>query len=248
MSRRKHLSLIVPLFLCGCAHGFDRNTLQERLNDGSLQISDTTIAEARGLKPQLKFPCRVAIYLQPERGEWHWTAEDKSAMKVWADSLKSEGIVSDVFPLPEILIVSGEGKDKDHAKELRLAAAKCGADVLFVIHGAAQTDSYKNFASALNLTIIGGYVVPGSHRDSLFLMEGVLLDVDNGYVYTAVQTEGVGKIVRPTFLIEDKDAIARAKTKAVAQFGDEVLKRMRELAKPTNEVRERANTPPLLQR
>lgn len=234
MFPRKHLSLLVPLLLCGCAHGFDRNALQERLNDGSLQMSDTAIAEARGLKPQLKFPCRVAVYFQPERGDWHWTTDDKAAMKVWADSLKAEGIATELFPLPEML-VSTTGKE--HAKELRLAAAKCGADVLLVIRGAAQTDSYKNVASALNITVIGGYVVPGSHRDSLFLMEGVLLDVDNGYVYAGIQTEGVGKIVRPTFLIEDKDAIARAKAKAVAQFGDEVLKRIRALAaKPVGQA------------
>ena len=228
---RKQLSLIVPLMLCGCAHGFDRNALRERLNDGSLQMSDTAIAEARGLKPQLKLPCRVAVYFQPESGNWHWTPEDKAAMKVWAESLKKEGIASEVFPLPEILVGNGNGKDL--AKELRLAAAKCGADVVFVIHGAAQTDKYNNFAAAFNLTVLGGFIVPGSHRDSLFLLEGVLLDVDNGYVYTGIQTEGVGKIMRPSFVIEDNDAIARAKTNAIGKFGDEVLLRMRGLASKT---------------
>ena len=228
MFLRKHPYLIVPLLLCGCAHGFDRNALQERLNDGSLQMPDTAIAEARSLKPQLRFPCRIAVYLQSEGSDWHWTPEDKTAMKAWGDALKSEGIATDVFPLPEMLAGKGD------AKELRLAAAKCGADVLFVIRGAAQTDKYNNFAAAFNLTVVGGYIVPGSHRDSLFLLEGVLLDVDNGYVYTGIQTEGVGKIVRPSFVIEDKHAIALAKTKAVVQFGDEVSKRMRTLAaKPT---------------
>ena len=85
----------------------------------------------------------------------------------------------------------------------------------------------------LFVAILGGFVVPGSHRDSLFMLEGVLLDVDNGYVYTGIQTEGVGKIVRPTFVIEDKDAIALAKSKAMAQFGDELLSRMRGLAAKT---------------
>ena len=106
------------------------------------------------------------------------------------------------------LPVTRDARGKGEAKELRLAAAKCGADVLFVIHGAAQTDSYKNAAAVFNLTVVGGYIVPGSHRDSLFMMEGCLLDVDNGYIYTGVQTEGVGKIIRPTFVIEDKDAVA----------------------------------------
>jgi rhombotail lipoprotein len=223
---RKNLVLLVPVLLCGCANGFDRAALQERLNDGSLQMPDAAIAEARATRPQLRFPCRIAVYLKPaDRGDWRWTPEDRAAMEPWAAALKREGIASEVFPLPEML--TGKGGD---VKELRLAAAKCGADVLFVIHGAAQTDSYKNVASVFNLTIVGGYVIPGSHKDSLFMMEGCLLDVDNGYIYTGVQAEGVGKIVRPTFVIEEKDAVALAKTKAIAQFGDEVLKRMRTLS------------------
>jgi rhombotail lipoprotein len=221
----KYLWLVVLVFLCGCANGFDRAALQERLNDGLVQTNDQDIAAARALKPQLRFPCRMAIYLKPGDHEWRWTHEDRMAMETWAYALKKEGIASEVFPLPEML--TGKGSD---VKELRLAAAKCGADVLFVIHGAAQTDSYKNFASVLNLTVVGGYVVPGSHKDSLFMMEGMLLDVDNGFIYTGVQAEGVGKIIRPTFIIEEKDAIAQAKTKAIAEFGNEVLQRLRRMA------------------
>ena len=223
----KKSPLFLLVLLCGCTSGFDRAALQERLKDGSVQMPDSTIAEARGLKPQLRFPCRIAVYLHPEGHDWRWTPEDKVAMEVWADALRKEKIAADVFPLPEML--AGKG-DKGDLKELRLAAAKCGADVLLVIRGAAQTDSYKNFAAVFNLTLVGGYVIPGSHKDSLFMLEGILLDVDNGYIYTGVQAEGVGKIVRPTFVIEEKDSIALAKTKALTQFGDEVLKRMRRLA------------------
>jgi len=221
-------SLLASVLVCGCAHGFDRDALRERLNDGSLQSPDAAIAEARATRPQLRFPCRIAVYLRPaDRSEWRWTPEDRSAMETWAAALKHEGIAGEVFPLPEMLAGKGD------VRELRLAAAKCGADALFVIHGVAQTDGYMNAAAVFNLTVVGGYLVPASHRDSLFMMEGVLLDVDNGYVYTGVQAEGVGKIVRPTFLVEEKNAVALAKTRAIAQFGDEVLKRMRTLAATT---------------
>jgi hypothetical protein len=216
---------LVPVLLLGC-QGMDRNPLQERLNDGSIQSPDAAIAEARGLQPQLKFPCRIAVYLKPGGSDWRWTPEDKAAMQQWAAALVREGIASDVFPLPELVITS----DTKDVKGLRLAAAKCGADALFVIHASTQTESSKNFATVLDYTIIGGYIVPASHRDSLFLLEGVLLDVDNGYIYTAVQAEGQGKIMRPTFVIEDKDAVVKAKAKAMTQFGEEVLGHMRALA------------------
>ncbi len=251
MLKRKCLPVLAAVLLGGCAHGFDRDALRERLNDGTLQSPDAAIVEARGLKPQLRFPCRVAVYLKPSGDrDWRWTPEDKAAMEHWAAVLKKEGIAADVFPLPDLLTGKGD------VKELRLAAAKCGADALFVIHGAAQTDSYKNFAAVLNLTVVGGYVVPASHKDTLFLVEGVLMDVDNGYVYTGMQAEGVGKIVRPTFVIEERDSIALAKTKALTQFGEEVLTRMRALAaappavKPTpralvSDINARGTTPGL---
>ena len=221
----KYLPLLLPILLFGCAHGIDRNALQERLNDGAIQTTDASIAEVRGLKPQLRLPCRLAVYLRPSSNQdWRWTLEDKAVLDQLATVLKKEGIVADVFPLPELITGKGD------VKELRLAAAQCGADALFIIRGVAQTDSYQNFASVFNLTLVGGFVVPGSHMDSLFLIEGALIDVDNGFIYTAMQAEGMGRIMRPSFVIEERESIGMAKAKAVAQFGDEALRRMRWLA------------------
>jgi len=223
---RKSLPFVALLGLVGCASGFDRAALEARLQDGSLQITDQSIAEARTLQPQLKFPCRIAVYLKPDgSSDWRWTPEDKAALEPLAAMLKQQGVASEVFPLPEMLTTKSES-----IRDLRLAAAQCGADVLLVIKGGAQTDSYHNPASALYLTVVGGYVIPGSHRDSLFLMEGCLFDVDNGYVYTAVQAEGIGKIVRPYMVIEDKDAIEKAKARALVHFSHEFQQRMRNLA------------------
>ena len=118
---------------------------------------------------------------------------------------------------------------KGELKELQLAAAKCGADVLLVVDGASQSDRYMNPAAVLYLTIVGGYLVPGSHVDSLFMIEGCLFDVDNGFLYTSARAEGVGKIVRPSFLIEEKDAIAEAKTQAIGKFSDALLRQMQSL-------------------
>ena len=226
--RWKSQTLLVPVLLCGCATGFDRAALEERLNDGTLQMKDCDIAEARATRAQLRLPCRIAVYLKPSNcTTWRWSAEDKAVLEPLAAALRREGIATEVFPLPDMLTGKGD------MKEVRVAAARCGADVLLVIHGAAQTDSYKNVAAALDLTVVGGFIVPGSHKDSLFMIEGCLLDVDNEFVYTGAQAEGVGKIIRPTFVIDEKDAIVLAKKKALEQFGDEFLHRMRNLAART---------------
>jgi hypothetical protein len=144
-------------------------------------------------------------------------------MESWATALKNEGIASDVMLMSDLFVPDS------HLKDLRVAAARHGADALFVIKGASQRDSYMNPAAVMNLTVVGGFLVPGSHCDALFVMQGGLVDVGNGFIYASVESEGQGKIVRPTFIIEDKDAVEKAKQQALLNFGPELLKRMRHL-------------------
>jgi hypothetical protein len=220
------LSLLVA---SGCATGFDRGALQERLQRESIAGSgaeqqDKEIQEVRALKPQLKFPCRLAIYLKPPNGsDWRWTAQDKEILNSSAKILQQEGIASTIIPMGGMFAKDGD------LKHLRMEAARTGADALLVIQGVQQTDSYLNPAAVLNLTIVGGFVIPASHRDTLFLIEGVLVDVGNGCLYASVESEGVGKIVRPTFLVDDKDAINRAKMKALEALGPELVRHIRSL-------------------
>src|SRR5262249_301621 len=126
-------------------------------------------------------------------------------------------------------IMSGMFTNGSSMKELRLAAAQHGADALLVLKGAYQTDSYANPAAVLNLTIVGGYVIPASHRDTLFIVQVGLVDVRDGFLYPSHESEGEGSIVRPTFIIEEKDAVEQAKKKAIDAFGPELIRRVRHL-------------------
>lgn len=225
MMARARWMLLTVLALSGCATGFDRAALQTRMQNDSLQVTDESISQAQKLQPQLHFPCRIAVYLKPNsHADWRWSGKDKAVLESWASALKKEAVASDLFLLPDMLTGKGE------LKELRFAAAQCGADALLIIHGAAQTDSYLNPAAVFNLTVVGGYIIPGSHRDALFMIEGCVIDPHNGYIYAGVQAEGEGAIIRPTFIIEEKDAIARAKSQALDRFGPELVQRIRNLA------------------
>jgi hypothetical protein len=215
---------VVAMSLSGCATGFDRGILAARASGEPLQVTDDDVLKALQLKPQLAFPCRVAVYLCPDSGcTWRWTARDKETLDRCADTLRAEGIVSDMFVMSDMVV---QGTDE---KQLRLAAAKHGADALLIVKGAAQIESYVNPLAVLNLTVVGGYFIPGSHRDALFLMHGCLLDVGNGFLYASVESEGEGGIIRPTFLIEDRDAAMIAKRRAVEKFGPELVKRIENL-------------------
>ena len=85
----------------------------------------------------------------------------------------------------------------------------------------------KNPAALLNLTVLGGFLVPGSQCDALFVMQGGLVDVNNGCLYASVESEGSARIYRPTFVIEKEGAIAKAKSEAVKNFGTGVVSRIR---------------------
>ena len=216
------LSLLVA---SGCATGFDRGALVERLQkEGVYEVQDKEIQEVRALKPQLTFPCRIAVYLKPPSGsDWRWTAQDKEILNHSAKVLEKEGLASSIIPMSGMFAKDGD------LKHLRMEAARYGADALLVIQGVQQTDSYLNPAAVLNLTVVGGFIIPASHRDTLFLVEGVLVDVGNGCLYASVESEGEGKIVRPTFIVDEKGAINRAKKKALEELGPELVRRIRSL-------------------
>src|SRR5262245_58473009 len=121
---RTGLVLPVLVLLSGCVgSGFDRGALMARMQDDAFQVTDEAIAEAQSIKPQLRLPCRMAVYLKPgARSDWRWSAKDRAVLESWAATLKCEGIASDVFLLPDMIVNKGD------LKEVRLAAARCGAD------------------------------------------------------------------------------------------------------------------------
>jgi hypothetical protein len=212
--------LLSTLVLSGCAHDYQHAGLRARLQDEGLQVVDEEICNALAMKPQLTFPCRIAVHLAPGR-DWRWTAQDKALMEQWAIALREEGIASDVFLMSDMFVTGISLKD------LRVAAARHGADALFVIQGKAEVEKRLNAAAVFNVTGIGGYLVPASHREALFTMQGGLLDVGNSFLYASVESEGEAALMRPTFLIEDKDAITKAKDQALARFGPALLQRLR---------------------
>jgi len=228
MARRISI-LLLTLFLTGCfARGFDHPSVYTHLQPEPISNVDEEIAKVSLLRPQLTFPCRIAVYLPPSvNGQW--TSKERDFVEAWANSLKQEGIAADMFLMSDILThgASTDSSKGPTLKDLRVVAAKHGANALLVIQGDCEVASYQNPAAVFNLTVVGGYLVPGSHRDALITLHGALVDVGNGFLYASIESQGEGKILRPTFIVQDKPAIDKAKTKALENFGPELLKHMR---------------------
>lgn len=111
-------------------------------------------------------------------------------------------------------------------KSMRLAAAWHGADAVLLVKGVSQVDSYVNALSIANLLVLPGFFVPASHRDALLVAQAALWDVGNECLYLTAESEGEGKIVRPTFRVQDREAIEIAKDKALADLGQGLIARL----------------------
>jgi hypothetical protein len=227
---------LVCLLLAGCSTGFNRAAVQQRLEGQALEINDAEIRAELGKKPQVRFPMRVAVYMTADAMHrsrygsyrdnsepWRWTMDDKEKLDALAEPLREAGIVSDLFVMSDMIVA---GTD---LRNLRLAAAKHGADALLVIKGVTQVDNYVDAGAVLNLLIVPGFIVPSSHRDALFMMRGAMWDVGNEYLYLSVDSEGEAHTRAPTFRVDDKKAVEEAKLEALHGFGPELVKRLKGL-------------------
>ena len=241
---RMGIVLGLSLLLTGCATGFNRQAIQQRLADQPAVVDDAEIQAALDRKPQLRFPIKLAIHLTAETyypglraaprtppwapdgtpsADWRWTVKDREMIDQWAQPLREAGIVSDLYVMSEMISTTGD------PRSIRLAAAKHGADAVLPIKGVSQADSYVDGTAICNLLIIPGYVVPSSHRDVLLLLRGAMWDVGNQCLYLSVDAEGEAKTRAPTFRIKDDAGMDEAKQVALAGFGDELQKRLQAL-------------------
>ncbi|ULA60686.1 MAG: exported protein of unknown function [Nitrospira sp.] len=247
MSKRI-LAVVVALLMAGCAaRGFDRGALRQQMtHEAPPHITSSDIQRALELKPQLKFPFRLAVYMQPgtvdtlnyertphaapplrvpvEAKDWRWEGDDKNQILSLADKLKSDGVISDMFIIPQARV------SRNNIEGIRLAAAEHGADAVLVINGIADVDRYNNYAAFLYLTVVGLWLVPGTHADSLFVLDGAMWDVKNQYLYLSVESEGLGSKMGPQLVLQDKDSVAEAKRLAFESFGPELANRLKSIA------------------
>jgi rhombotail lipoprotein len=212
--------LVLALAAPGCMTGFNREALAVKFQKVGVG-SDEEISKIQALRPQTKFPCKVAVYLADD-GSFRWTQQDKAQLEKWCAELVNDGVITELIFIND-LFASGESS----LKELRAAAAKDGADVLLTIRGATDVDEYVNPASLLNVTVVGAYVAPGHHRDALMMIRGALVDVNNGFLYATSESEGEGRTIRPYFLTDRKSAIEMAKAQAFEVFYQDFAKRLR---------------------
>lgn len=213
------LMLVLTLSACMSQQGFDRNLMRTQLGDAR-ESKNRNINEILALRPQLVLPCKVAIYFRHGRWSEEWTSNDKNRLLQLEPELQHRHLVS------ELLLVNDSIVSGDDLQEIRIAAARLGADAVLVINGSASTDKYSNPLGALYFALVPMFFVPGTETDALFLASATLWDVRNEYLYLSSEGEGLANQTRPIWFAEKKPVIAEAKSKAMEALQKALMARL----------------------
>ncbi|EQA46215.1 putative lipoprotein [Leptospira broomii serovar Hurstbridge str. 5399] len=229
--------------LSGCSSsGFDRGPISNVQNH-EVVIDDSEIKKYLSLKPQLKFPFRLGVYiLDSQSDHYRIDSNNKSTILEAEKTLKLEGILSQMFLITEsIYDLDGSNngsfrnyykertKTLDNIKKIRILAARYGADAVLVVKPKNAFKKEANFLSMFYLTIVGIWLVPGSYRDSVFSFQGTLWDVRNEYLYLTAESESEKSVTRPLGWVDDDALVKESKEAALKEFYEELMRRFRSL-------------------
>lgn len=221
------------IFLAGCASkGFNRGALQDQIGVQKPVTNDADIKEILGKKPNLPKPFKLAVYFKKptvkneSTSKWRWTDADKDLVLNAAKELKSENLISDVFPILGNLVAD------DDLKSIRVAAAKHGADAVLVIDGAGEIDKYINNWGWTYILILPALFVPGSEADTLFLTNAAMWDVRNEYLYLTAEAEGKTTHTHiAAFGDKDEQLIVKAKAESLKNLKTEIVSMVKGIKK-----------------
>jgi len=187
--------------------------------------TEADIEEILNLKAQLPKKFKLAVYFKNHTAYYHygytrWTANNKEHLKELRNDLIKKGIVSDVVIINDSILKGSKLKD------IRIAAARAGADAVMVIDGISSVDKYNNPLGATYCLIVTPFFIPGTEADALFVSRANLWDVRNEYLYLSVESEGLANETRPAFFIENERVIEKAKNESLKNLAPDILERI----------------------
>lgn len=212
---------------CSTAPAYNRAEMEQDLQQGrQILVDDVDVLRAGQVRPQLPLPFRLAVVPPSVMNVRHYGVPEemegeRREILAWGDKLRAAGIISDLVIIPQMLLQTS-APQTDLYRQLRVASARLGADALLILRSATDVDSTLNPLSVLDLTIVGMFVVPGHHKDALTMVEGILVDNRNQFVYMALSAEGSGTTCGALVSVDQRTAIQRSRVAALKDFGDKL--------------------------
>jgi rhombotail lipoprotein len=223
---------VMTLFSGGCksARGFDRGALKKDLN-ATVEITDEEVGRILSLKPQISSPFKLAVFFKPAAVTHRYNFEsesfddhDRELFEKTGRKLVKDGHISKFMSIPSSAV-----QGKQSLKNIRIAAARFGADAVLIINGVSDSERYNNGWSALYPLIVTGAFIPGTEVNSIFLSNATLWDVRNEYLYASAEAEGRGHTSGPAFTINEFEARHEAQNKSMKALANQINKNIRNL-------------------
>ena len=218
----------------GCSVGFQRVQMEQELQeDRRIIVDDLDVAQIDQLRPQIQFPLRLAVVppLHHSQRYWQDTSEslrgEQEELDALGEQLRKDGIVSAFMIIPRMLL-DGSPQQGSPLKAIRVAAARMQADAVLIMRSVTDVDSYINPLGVLDLTIAGMFLIPGHHKDALTIVEGIVIDNRNRFLYFAGSAEGTGSTFGPLAVIQEKDAVRESRRQALHSFGERLTREARQ--------------------
>lgn len=213
---------------CSASRGFDRASLRSRMAPQK-QVAEEDIRSARDTQPRLSPPFKLALYFSKPAADrrygrvWMWRPEDRDKLLSLEPELKKHGVISELVVIGDCML---EGADD---RAVRLAAARTGADAVLIVNGVSDVDRFNNALAYSYWLLVTPLVVAGTEADGLFLANASLWDVRTPYRYLSVDSEGMARDIKPVVFVNEKRALAGAKTMALDALKRELASRLRAL-------------------
>ncbi|CAG1001041.1 hypothetical protein MTYP_02884 [Methylophilaceae bacterium] len=227
---KKLFLILFILILSGCASkNFDMAKMTAELPGPAVYRDPRTIEEIEALKPQLKFPIKLAVTQPFQEGRWgaetNWSPEELNIIESWGGALKETGFASEIVILPTPFSTDCSFKNYYQCvqEQYQKLAARFQADALLVISTINEVNAYPNAFAVLDLTIIGCYIVPAHHVNSHTILEGALIDNRNEYLYAFQRSHSEVRHVSPLAYSNEDKAAKQSREAALRTFGDKMI-------------------------
>lgn len=190
--------LAASLFISGCARSIQTSSGREYITRYAQEPRndfDKAVMEAANVEPALRFPARIGL-ARIQNGELSSVPIEES--EAWGELAEKMGPTYGEFVPVSPLILGLVAQPVRHdpngwrsrhtepgelIRNLRLASARQHFDAILIYEVFGASNSHLNPASVANLTIIGGFLMPGKTLKIKGFANALLVDVRNGYPY-----------------------------------------------------------------
>lgn len=215
--------LPLATLLASCSSTIDRGRMQQELATAAPEFSSQTVEEIEKIRPQLSIPFRLAVAPPIWREDLQWSREERAELESWGAELKGIGLVSEFVLIPSVTYEISAASKRGWFEQLRAAAARHHADAVLVVRDVDDTSQWVNVLSVLDLTIVACWFVPGHSAEAVSLMQALVLDNRNEYLYASAVGEGSARGTRPFAYLDAEEYRREARVLALKDLKESLL-------------------------